>query len=150
MKFSSVAQLCPTLCYPMNHSTPVLPVHHQLPECTQTHVHWVGDVIQPSHPLLSPSPPALNLSQHQGLFKWVSSLHQVAKILEFQLHMKTQTQKQELGQQENIDSSNYLIFSFVFPSLSYSTQVKVPQWDRPMSRVSWFIVPWRLWAREKR
>ena len=150
MKFSSVAQLCPTLCYPMNHSTPVLPVHHQLPECTQTHVHWVGDVIQPSHPLLSPSPPALNLSQHQGLFKWVSSLHQVAKILEFQLHMKTQAQKQELGQQENIDSSNYLIFSFVFPSLSYSTQVKVPQWDRPMGRVSWFIVPWRLWAREKR
>ena len=150
MKFSSVAQSCPTLCYPMNHSTPVLPVHHQLPECTQTHVHWVSDAIQPSHPLLSPSPPALNLSQHQGLFKWVSSSHQVAKVLEFQLHMKTQAQKQELGQQENIGSSNYLIVSFVFPSLSYSTQVKVPQWDRPMGRASWFIVPWRLSAREKR
>ena len=84
-QFSSVAQLCPTLCNPMNCSTPVLPVHHQLPEFTQTHVHWVSDVIQPSHPLSSPFPPALNLSQHQGLFKWVSSSHQVAKVLEFQL-----------------------------------------------------------------
>ena len=83
-QFSSVAQSCPTLCDPMNHSTPVLPVHHQLPESTQTCVHWVRDAIQPSHPLSSPSP-ALNLSQHQGLFKWVSSSYQVAKILEFQL-----------------------------------------------------------------
>ena len=66
----------------MNHSRPGLPVHHQLPEFTQTHIHRVGDA---SHPLSSPSPPALNLSQHQGLFKWVSSLHQVAKVLEFQL-----------------------------------------------------------------
>ena len=65
--------------------TPSLPVHHQLPEFTQIHVHWVSDAIQPSHPLSSPSPPALNLSQHQGLFKWVSSLHQVAKVLKFQL-----------------------------------------------------------------
>ena len=73
--FSSVAQLCPTICDPVNNSTPALPVHHQLPESTQTHVHWVSDVIQPSHPLLFPYPPALNLSQHQGLFKWVSSLH---------------------------------------------------------------------------
>ena len=69
----------------MNHSTPALPVHHQLPESNQTHVHWVGDTIQPSYPLLFPSPPALNLSQHQGLFQWVSSLHQVAKVLDFQL-----------------------------------------------------------------
>ena len=84
-QFSSVAQSCPTLCDPMNRSTPGLPVHHQLLESTQTHVHWVGDAIQPSHPLLSPSPPALNLSQHEGLFKWVSSLHQVAKVLEFPL-----------------------------------------------------------------
>ena len=75
---SSVAQSCLTFCDPMNHSTPGLPVHHQLPESTQTHVHWVGDTIQLSHPLSSPSPPALNLSQHQGLFKWVSSSHQVA------------------------------------------------------------------------
>ena len=85
VQFSSVAQSCPTLCDPVNHSTPDLPVHHQLPEFTQTHVHWIGDAIQPSHPLSSPSPPALNLFQHQGLFKWVSSPHQVAKVLEFQL-----------------------------------------------------------------
>ena len=71
----------------MNCSTPGLPVHHQLPESTQTHVHQVGNVIQPSHPLLSPSPLYLNLSQHQGLFKWVSSLHQVAKVLEFELQL---------------------------------------------------------------
>ena len=71
--------------WPMNWSTPGLPVHHQLLESTQTHVHRVGDAIKPSHPLLSPSPPALNLPQHQGLFKWVSSSHQVAKVLEFQL-----------------------------------------------------------------
>ena len=85
IQFSSVTQLCPTLCDPMNRSMPGLPVHHQLPESTQTHVHWVGDAIQPSHPLLSPSPPVLNFSQHQGLFKWVSSSPQVAKVLEFQL-----------------------------------------------------------------
>ena len=69
----------------MNHSTPGLPVYHQLLESTQTHVHCVSDTIQPSHPLSSSSPPALNLSQHQGLFKWLSSPHQVAKVLEFQL-----------------------------------------------------------------
>ena len=78
---SSVAQPCPTLCDPMNRSTPGLPVHHQLPEFTQTHVHWVGGAIQPSHPLSSPSPPVLNLSQHQGLLKWVSSLHQVGQSI---------------------------------------------------------------------
>ena len=80
-----VTQSCPTLHNPMGHSTPGLSVHHQLPEFTQTHFHWVGDAIQPSHPLSSPSPPVLNLSQHQGLFQWVSSSHQVAKVLEFQL-----------------------------------------------------------------
>ena len=72
-QFSSVAQSCSTLWDPMNRSTPGLPVHHQLPASTHTHVHWVSDAIQPSHPLSSPSPPALDLSQHQGLFKWVSS-----------------------------------------------------------------------------
>ena len=81
----SVAQLCPTLCDPMNRSTPGLPVHHHLLEFTQTHVHWVSDAIQPSHPLLSPSPPAPNPSQHQSLFQWVNSSHEVAKVLEFQL-----------------------------------------------------------------
>ena len=81
----SVAQSCPTLCDPMNRSMPGLPVHHQLPEFTQTHVHQVSDAIQLSHPLSSPSPPAPNPSQHQSLFQWVNSLHEVAKVLEFQL-----------------------------------------------------------------
>ena len=79
VQFSSVIQSCPTLCNLMNHSTPGLPVHHQLPEFTQTHIQ-VGDAIQPCHPLSSPPPPAPNPSQHQGLFKWVSSWHQVAKV----------------------------------------------------------------------
>ena len=81
----SVAQSCPTLCDPMDCSTPGWPFHHQLPEFAQTHIHWVNDVIQPSHPLLSASPAAFNLSHHHGLFQWVSSLHQVAKVLELQL-----------------------------------------------------------------
>ena len=85
VQFSSVAQSCLTLCEPMDCSTPSFPVHHGLPEFTQTHVHWVGDAIQPSHPLSSPFPPAFNLSHHQGLFQWVSSSHQVAKVLELQL-----------------------------------------------------------------
>ena len=85
VQFSTVTQSCPTLGNPMDCSTPGLSVHHQLPEFTQTHIHWVGDAIQPSHLLASPSPPAFNLSQQQGLFKWVSSSHQVAKVLEFQL-----------------------------------------------------------------
>ena len=85
VQFSSVAQLCPTLCDPMDCSFPGFPVHHQLLELAQTHVHWVGDAIQPSCPLSSPSPPAFNLSYHQGLFQWVSYSHQVARVLEFQL-----------------------------------------------------------------
>ena len=84
-QFSSVAQLFSTVCNPMDCSTPGFHVHHQLPEFTQTHVLQVGDAIQPSHPLSSPSPPAFNFFQHQGLFQWVSSSHQVAKVLEFQL-----------------------------------------------------------------
>ena len=83
-QFSSGAQLYLTLCNPMSHNTPGLPVHNLLPEFIQTHVHWVDDAIQPSHPLSSPSPPAFNLFQQQGLFKWVSFSHQVAKVLEFQ------------------------------------------------------------------
>ena len=83
--FSSVTQSSPALCDPMDCSMPGLPVHDQLLELAQTHVHWVGDAIQPSHPLSAPSLPAFNLSQHLGLFQWVSSSHQVAKLLEFQL-----------------------------------------------------------------
>ena len=85
VQFNSVTQSCPTLCDPMDCSTPGFPVHHQLPELAQTHVHCVGDAIQPSHPLLFPSTPAFNASQYQGLFQGVSYLHQVAKVLEFQL-----------------------------------------------------------------
>ena len=85
VQFSSVAQLCPTLCDTMNHSMPGLPVQHQLPEFTQTQVHRVSDAMQPSHPLSSPSPPAPNPSQHQSLFQRVNSSHEVAKVLEFQL-----------------------------------------------------------------
>ena len=85
-EFSSVQSLSHVwLCDPMNCSTPGLPVHHQLLEFTQTHVYQVGEAIQPSHPLWSPLPPALNLSQHQSLFQWVNSSHEVAKVLEFQL-----------------------------------------------------------------
>ena len=84
-QFSSVAQSCLTLWDAMNRSTLGLPVHHQLPEFTQTHVHRVADAIQPSHPLSSPSPPDPNPSQHQSLFQWGNSSHEVAKVLEFQL-----------------------------------------------------------------
>ena len=85
VQFSSVTQSCPTLCDPMNRSKSGFPVHHHLLEFTQTHVYQVHDAIQPSHPRSSPSPPALNPSQHQSLFQWVNSLHEVAKVLEFQL-----------------------------------------------------------------
>ena len=88
-QFSSVTQLCPTLCNPMDCSTPGLHVHHQLPELAQTHINQVGDAIQPSHPLSCPSLPTFNLAQHQCLFKWVSSSHQVAKVLEFQLQCQS-------------------------------------------------------------
>ena len=84
-QFSSVVQLCPTLCKPMDCSKPGLPVHHQLLEFTQTHVHWISDAIQPSHPLSTPSLPTFNLSQHQGLFQCIGSSHQVVKVSEFQL-----------------------------------------------------------------
>ena len=84
-QFSFQMLSCPILCDPMDCKTTGFPVHHQLLDLAQTHVHSVGDAIQPSHPQSSPSPSAFSLSQHQGLFKWVSSLHQVAKVLEFQL-----------------------------------------------------------------
>ena len=82
VQFSSVTQSCPTLCDPMDCSTPGFTVHHQLPELTLTHVHWVGNAIQTFHPLSYPSPPTFNLSQQQGLFKWVSSSHQVCQSIE--------------------------------------------------------------------
>ena len=89
VQFSSAIQSCLTIHEPMDHSTPGRPVHHQLPEFTQTHVHWVSDAVQPSHPLSSPSPPAFSLSANQGLFQWVNSSHHVAKVLEFQLQHRS-------------------------------------------------------------
>ena len=88
-QFSSVTQSCPTLCDPIDCSMPGFPVLHYLPESTKTHVHWVVDAIQPSHPLLSPSPPTFNFSQHQGLFQWAGFSHQVVKVLELQLQHKS-------------------------------------------------------------
>ena len=88
-RFSSVTQSCPTLCYQMDCSMPGFHVHHGLLVLAQTHVHWVGDAIQSFHPLLSPSPPAFNFSQHQGLFQSVSSSHQVAKALELQFQYQS-------------------------------------------------------------
>ena len=84
-QFSSVTQSCPTLCYPLDCCKPGFHVHHQQPKLVQTHDYWVSDATQPFHPLSSPSPPTFSLSQHQGLFRWVSSSHQVARVLEFQL-----------------------------------------------------------------
>ena len=89
VQFSSVTQSCPILCDPIRNSMPGLPVHHQLPEFTQTNVHRVGDAIQPSHPLSSLSSPAFKFAQHWGLFQWVSSSHQVAKVLLLQLQRKS-------------------------------------------------------------
>ena len=105
-QFSSVTQLCLILWDPMDCSTPGFPVHHQLPELAQTHVHWVGDAIQPSHPLLSPSPPAFSLSQYQSLFQWVVSSHQVTKVLKFQLqHQSCQlTPRTDLFQDRMVES----------------------------------------------
>ena len=91
VQFSSVAQSCPTLCDPVNHSTPGLPVHYQLPEFTQTHAHRVSDAIQPSHPLSSPSPPAPNPSQHQGLFQQVSSSREWIRIQNAKTLLQYQT-----------------------------------------------------------
>ena len=100
--FSSVTQSCLTLCDPKDHSMPGLPVHHHLPESTQTHVHWVSVAIQPSYPLSSPSPP-FNLSQYQGLLKWISCWHQVDEVLEFQPLLTSpgpHSWKQNLGPKE--------------------------------------------------
>ena len=136
---SSVTQSRPTLCNPMNCSTPGFPVHHQLPELIQTHAHWVGDAIQTSHPLSSRSSPVFNLSQHQGLFKWVSSLHQVAKVLEFQLQhhsfqwmfrtdffwdglfapLFSPRDSQESSPRPQFKSNNSLVLSFLIIQLSH-------------------------------
>ena len=120
MFFSLVAQSYPTLSDSMDCSTPGFPVHRQLPEFAQTHVHWISDAIQPSHSLSSPSPPALILSQCQGLFKWVSSSHQVAKVLELQLqHQSFQWGLISLLSKEH---------SRVFSSTSLKTSIMVMEY----------------------
>ena len=130
-QFSSVTQSCPTLCDPMICSTPGLPVHHQLPKFTQTHVHQVGDAIQPSHPLSSPSPPAPNPSQHQGLFQWINCSHEVAKVLEFQLqhHSFQRTPRTDLllVLHENWRNSTYFLhpLHFLLPLLLTSCVILV-------------------------
>ena len=96
IQFSSVTQLCLTLCDPMNLDMPGLPVHHQLLEFIYTHFHWVGDAIQPSHPLSSPSHPAFNLSQYQGLFKWVSSLLRWPKYWSFSFNISPSNEHSRL------------------------------------------------------
>ena len=108
VQFSSISQSCLTLCDPMDCSTPGLPDHCQLLEFTQIHVHWISDVIQPSHPLSSPSPPAFNISQHQGLFKWVSSSYQVAKVLE--VLASTSVLPIPMNTQEMVHTYVYILF----------------------------------------
>ena len=144
-QFSSVqslSQSCPTLRDPMNHSTPGLPVHNQLPESIQTQIHWVDDAIQPSHLLLSPSPPTLNLSQNQGLFKTVSSLHQVAKILEFHLqHQSFQWTPRTDLLQEGLVRGNllkmYLLLTCAIPPTHKHLQQRLYPLPSKMTDLLW-------------
>ena len=116
IQFSSVESLSRfRLCNPLNHSTPGLPVHYQFPESTQTHVHWVGDAIQPSHPLSSPSPPTLNLSQHQGLFKWVVKYYSVIKnkILLF-VSTNIDGHRGYYAKWNNSDRERQILYDFIY------------------------------------
>ena len=110
VQFRSVVQSCPTLCDPMNHSTPGLPVHHQLQEFTQTQVHLVSDAIQPSHPLSTPSPPGPNPSQHQSLFQWVNSSHEVDPLSSPSPSDPNSSQHQSLFQWVNLLRASKLSF----------------------------------------
>ena len=135
----------------MTHSTPGLPVHHQLPEFTQTHVHQVSDAIQTSHPLLSPSPPAPNPSQHQSLFQWVSSLHEVAKVLEFTqgliISIKTHLallSKKKYQYCKDPNSTMYLLCGPKYPAwffcafnLTFGKQLATDEWAWAMEFQSW-------------
>ena len=132
VQFSSVTQSCPTPCDPMKCSMPGLPVHHQLPEFTQTHIHRVSDAIQPSHPLSSPSPPAPNPSQHQSLFQRVNSSHEVARVLEFQL------QHHSLQRTPRADLQNGLVGSPCSPRDSQDSS-PTPQFKSINSSVLSFL-----------
>ena len=117
-QFSSVTESCPNFCDLMDCSIPGLPVHHQLPECTQTHVHWVCGATQPSHALLSPSPPAFNLSQHQGLLKWVSSTHQAYLAFTiFQSFLKFMSIESIMPSNHLILCCPLLLLPSIFPSI---------------------------------
>ena len=136
-QFSSVAQWYPILCNPMDCSTLGLPVYHQLLELTQTHVHWVSDTMQPSHPLSSPSLPTLNFSQYQGLFIWISSSHQVAKVLRFQLQ----------HQSFKWIGSDQISRSVVSDSLqSHESQHARPPCPSPTPGVHWDSRPSTQWC----
>ena len=130
--FSWVAQSCLTLCSAMDCSMPGLPVHHQLPEFTQTHVNWFDDAIQPSHPLSSRSLPAINLPQHQGLFRWISSSHQVTKVLELQ-HQSFQW----------IFWTYFLYDGLVGTPWPYFTNIKSFVWALPVTLVK----NWKAWTK---
>ena len=123
-----VIQSCPTLCDAMDRSTPGLPVHHQLPEFTQTHVHWVGDAIQPSHPLSSRSPPTFNLSQHQGLFQWVSSSH--PKYWSFSFSISPSSEYSGLIS-FRMDCLDFLAVQGTLKHLlqNHSSKASIPQWS---------------------
>ena len=130
---SSVAQSCPALRDPMNHSTPGLPVHHQLLEFTHTHIHRVSDAIQPSHPLSSPSPPAPNLSQHQSLFQWVNSSHEVVKELEFQLqhHSLQRNPRADLFQNQrwlDLQRSAFFTVQLSHPYMTTGETIDLTRW----------------------
>ena len=165
-QFSSVAHLCPIPCDPMDCLTPGLPVHHQLLEFTQTHVHRVGDAIQPSHPLSSPSPPAFNLSQHQGLFQGVSSSHQVARGLELQRQSSTFLFPRDPQPSHTVPSRKPPLWGLLHAGAGSSVTVpggkrSRPQWELGLdcdagsakdlegsqkddSRKCWVSVPWIL------
>ena len=144
IQFSSVAQSCPTLCDPMDCSTPGLPVHPQLPDFTQTHVHWVRDAIQPSHLLLSPSPPALNLSQYQCLFKWVSSSHQVAKALSFSFNISPYKEHPGLTS-FRMDWLDLLAVQGTFKNLLQYHSSKAREWQTTS-----LLLPWEAHESMKR
>ena len=147
---SSVTQSCPTLCDPMDCSMPGFPVHHTLPEFTQTHVHWVGDAIQPSYPLSSPSSSAFNFSQHQGLFQWVRSSHQVAKVLEFQLQHQS---FQWIFRTDLLQGCTSLVAQMVkHLSTMWETRVRSLGWEDPLEKemaIHSRTIVWKIpWAEE--
>ena len=161
---SSVAQLCPTLCDPMNCSMPGLPVHHQLPEFTQTCVHWVSDAIQPSHPLSSPSPPAPNPSQQQSLFQWVNSSHEVAKVLEFQLeyHSFQRNPRVDLlavqgtlksvlqyhsSKASILQHSDLFIVQFSYPYMTTGKTIALNRWPLLAKWSLWFLICCQDWSK---